>query len=343
MLTLFLWVFFGIAGMALMLKAASEKTIVITEMRQEQEGYMVNVPQEEYAEDRSLQFRQEKQDAESFRIPLQAGLKAENVIMENRYMDRALWIHIEGAEADFYEENAIYGEIDPVLEGHCETQENGVILKIHMDQVLEYHSTMEGNTLVIAFGKPKEWYGQIVVIDPVGGGSESGIVYGGFSEKDLALQVAKLLHKKTLPPDIRLYFTRMEDMEVTREQRLFLAEALEPDLYIRIGACEDKADKENYGIISFYNENYYIPGFGNVELADTVTRDVTLAVSNRAVGLTGAQEDSILNEIKVPAVQLCMGYMSNPAENELLQQESYQEKLAEGIANAILEIYTGKE
>ena len=107
------------------------------------------------------------------------------------------------------------------------------------------------------------------------------------------------------------------------------------DLYIRIGAAENAAEENVYGIQCYYNDEYFIPGFGNVELADIVTRAVTIASSNRALGLIPADEDSILKEIDIPAVQLSAGYLSNDRERNLLQQEAYLEKVAEGILNAI--------
>ena len=50
-----------------------------------------------------------------------------------------------------------------------------------------------------------------------------------------------------------------------------------------------------------------------------------------------AEEDSILREINIPAAQLSAGYLSNGEERDLLRQEAYLEKVAEGVIDAIEE------
>ncbi|MFQ8980292.1 MAG: N-acetylmuramoyl-L-alanine amidase [Waltera sp.] len=98
-----------------------------------------------------------------------------------------------------------------------------------------------------------------------------------------------------------------------------------------------------HGIRAEYNDEYYLPDFGNVQWADCVTRQVTVASSNRAIGLFPAEEDDILWQLKIPAARISLGYVTNSSERQLLEQESYQKKLAEGIAEAISEVYTNTQ
>lgn len=340
--TLVLWIFLSIGCMSLMLYTAAHKTIVISNDGKNQlERTLTEEKESSYEQDNGLIFRQEGSMG-SFCIPLEKEIKAENVVVENRYMDKELWVYIQDAEDDFYSENAVWGDIAPIIDGNCDPQTDGIILKLKMDRVLEYRTTMENGAMIINFDKPSDVYSQIVVIDPAGGGDETGIVIDGVAEKDLALQVAELLPDKVQQADTKLYFTRTEDVEVTWEERIELVEAVDADLYIRIGANED-ADTACYGIQSYYNESYFIPDFGNAQLADMLTRAVTITASNRAVGLTPAAEDSILQQITVPGAQLAVGYLTNPQERALLEQEVYREKLAQGIADAIMEVYNGKK
>lgn len=341
-ITYVMWVFLACIGMAAMLQTASRKTIVIADTTGEQSNLSKETENVWGAGEREL-LLQQREDAENcIRIPLQKGTKAENIVMENRYMERELWIYLQDANADFYEENEISGNLTPVKDGYCEVNQRSVILKLKMDGVLEYRSTMENDTLVIAYYQPRELYEQIVVVDPMGGGDAYGIVVDGLAEKTVALQVAKQLQKQSEQENIRIYYTRLEDAAVSREDRLALIEAVDADLFIGIKACQDIEHTEYYGICGFYNEEYFIPGFGNVQLADILTRNVTVSASNRAVGLIPAEENSILQDIKIPAAEICVGYLSNEKERALLSQEEYQKKLAEGLANAVLEVYTNK-
>lgn len=320
-----------------MLWYASDRTAVIADVTEEQAGISTDFEQPGNGEQETALNLLRTYGAEgSFCIPLPKGIKPENVFMENRYMDRELRIYVQSEETEFYKENSLYGDISPIVAGCSELREDGILLKLEMGSVLEYRSTMEKNVLTIAYSEPHEMYDFIVVLDPAGGGSETGIDGYGISEKELALEVARQVQGSFSMANVRLYLTRREDTDVDAQERIGFAEMSGADLYIRIGA-RVAGDPSIYGIEGSYNEEYFIPGFGNVDLADTVTREVTIAASNRAVGLVAAEEDSILRSIKLPAVELSVGYLSNPQEMALLQQEPYREKLAEGICNAIAE------
>lgn len=129
----------------------------------------------------------------------------------------------------------------------------------------------------------------------------------------------------------------------TKEARRQFADWVGADLYLEIGLSSDPEDASVYGISGEYNDEYYIPEFGNLQWADCVTRQVTVAASNRAVGLFPATEEDVLWEIAIPSARISLGYVTNAAERQLLIQEDYQKKLAQGIAEAINEVYTNTQ
>ena len=329
------WTFVFVTCMAVMLLFAANKTIVIADASQDPSSLPVNTGQQGETADRSLVLEGNNKMRGAFRVPLPKGIRAENVTMENRYVDRELYLFIQGGGEEFYEENRISGDITPVLSAQSEVQEGGILLKIKMSRVLEYRSTMDGSGLTINWYEPGEVYDYIVVLDPAWGGSETGISGNGLQEKEVTLQVARQIQKQFDLQNVRLYCTRTEDVEMPLSERALLAEEVGADLYVRLCAGEDDTDEETYGITGFYNEDYYIPGFGNTDLADILTREVTIAASNRAVELKPAAEESMLKLLKVPAAEISLGFLSNPKEAYLLGQESYQEKLAAGFISAI--------
>ncbi len=332
------WTLTLLTCMMVMLMSAAHKTIVIADVSQAPSGLPVNTEQQgASSEDRTLTLYKDQGMKGNFYIPLPKGIRAEDVTVENRYMERELLLYIQGGEEDFYEENRISGDITPVLSARCEMQEDGMLLKIRMARVLEYRSTMDSSGLTINWYEPKELYDYIVVIDPARGGSENGIDTYGLLEKDLTLQVAKQIQKQFDLEGVRLYCTRTEDVDVPASERVRLAEEAVADFYVRLCAGEDELSSETYGIAGFYNEEYYIPGFGNPQLADLLTREVTVTVSNRALGLFTAEEDSILRQLQMPAAEISLGFLSNPREEYLLGQESYQEKLAAGCISALIQ------
>lgn len=337
-LILFLMVALCSSCVPVMVWFNANKPAAITDM--EQSGLPIETDQGGHADRDALAeltMRKASGMPDIFCVPLPAGIRPEDVFTENRYMDRELWIYVQSSETDFYGENALYGDVSPILSGYCQEREDGILLKLEMEEVMEYRSTLEGNALTIAYCEPRELFDLLVVLDPVGGGSDLGISGYGILEKELAREVARQVQRSFSMSNVRLYLTRTEDIEISDQARVEFAEAIDADMYIRIGAQADAEDPNAYGVQGYYNEEYFIPGFGNVELADIVTRRVTIASSNRAVGITPAPEDSILRSIRVPAVELSLGYLSNAQEELLLEQEVYRQKLAEGILDAVSE------
>lgn len=335
-ITMILWGIMTFTFMVAMLYVTSQKTIVISDKVVDSP----DIPGNDYVIGASeLILRQDTTEENCIYIPLEKGIKAENVVMENRYMERELWIYLQGAAREFYEKNEIYGNITALQNGYYEAQHNAVVLKLQLDKVWEYRSTMESGVLEITYFAPKELYEKIVVVDPVGGGSDYGAGVGTHYEKKIALQIAKQLQKKSDLGNVKFYFTRLEDADVTYEERLALVEEVKADLFVGIRACEDSEHPEYYGIHGFYNEEYFIPEYGNIQWADILTRNVTIAASNKAVGLTAAEAGSILYGIKIPAAEICVGYLSNEEELALLEQEAYQESLAQGLLDAVNEFF----
>ncbi|MCM1024815.1 MAG: N-acetylmuramoyl-L-alanine amidase [Roseburia sp.] len=327
------WTLIFTGCMAVMLLFASKKAIVIADVPQEQPGLSGNSPQQDAAVRQArLRLEQESGVGGSFRIPLPKEIRAENITMENRYMSKELWLYIQGGEEDFFTENAVSGDISGLLSGRCEEQEDGVILKLSLSRVMEYRSTLEGGVLKIVWYEPHELYDYVVVLDPAW--ETAGIEKAPGA--DITLQVAKQVQKKLALENVRLYLVRPDEKEAASGDRTAFAEEVKADLYLRLSVSEADTE-ESYGIQGFYNDEYFIPEFGNADLADLLTRSVTVAASNRAVGLNRAGEGSILKELRIPAAEVSLGYLSNPQEKYLLEQEAYQEKLADGILGAVSE------
>mgnify|MGYP002516845108 FL=1 len=341
-ITLILWLLLGGLSFGIMLWVAAHKTVVISSLSQEQGG-LVTENQAERAHEMQLTMTEDRKADREICIPLEAGTKAENVVVENHYMEKELWIYVQNGRKAFYREHQLTGDFSLVVNGICEAQNEGVLLRLSMKEILEYHNTLEEGTLRIDFVNPRENYDRIVVLDPVGGGSEKGVTASGCEEKAIALEVARQTAQLMEGSKVKIYLTRTEDADVAQEARRSFADWVDADLYLEIGLSADYEDDSTYGIRAEYNDQYYLPDFGNVQWADCVTRQVTVAASNRAIGLFPAVGDDVLWQLKIPAARISLGYVTNSSERQLLEQESYQKKLAEGIAEAISEVYTNTQ
>ncbi len=328
--TLIAWTFLCILCMVVMLLFAHNKTIKIVDNAGENSNSFLA-----YEEERPLTITTDNTIKQRLCIPLKNGWKVEKISVENRYIDKELWIYIGENDLTFYADNPITGDVSSLLDGTYQVQDEGIVLRLSWDNIWEYQSIVEENCLYIEYLPPKEVYEHIVVIDPGCGGADVGIKTSGLTEKELNLQIAQLVKQKLDKESIKVYYTRKDDVEVPDEKRVELTNALSADMYIGIHASEDKGNAEMYGTTCIYNANYFIPEFGNVELADSLLKEVVTSVSGRAVGLVEASQDDMLNSLEIPAVAIQVGYLTNEVESSLLKQTFYQEKIADGIIAAI--------
>lgn len=332
---------FFVFSMGFIVYLSAEKVITISDVAQDevQENTPAQGKVQIEEEKHVLTFVLGESDTGYLRIPIPEDCKAENVVVENHYMDQELWVLIKGGEESFYTENGISGNREKIVQGSYEQVSEGVVLKFRLTGIFEYRTIMENNDLYVSFLTPREMYNRIVVIDPACGGLDAGYETEGLAEKDLNLGIAKKLKEKLDQSDIKAYYTRMDDVNPSEDERVMLANETKADMYIRI-QTDYKEDSALYGTTTMYNGDYFIPGFGSVELADYLEKEVVTAIKGKALGLQEAGlEEYALSHITVPAAAVKTGCLSNKQEALLLGREEYQEKIAEGIYQAILKIY----
>ena len=293
---------------------------------------------------RNLLLKAEADRKEDIVIPLEEDTKAEDVTIENHYMDQEIWVRIGGIEKYFYTKNEIGGNLALVKSALYERDSGDVWMKFKLNGIYELKSVLEEHCLCIEMAKPTEMYEHIIVVDPWYGGGEAGGKGQGTMEEQITLDIAKRMEDIMRPEGaVKLYYTSMGDGMPSLEARMQIIEETAADFYV--GITVNRADDTAiYGLEAVYNDIYFIPHAGSVELADSLVRNATIAVSGRANGLTQAEEgDQIIQSASIPAAVLKVGYLSNEKEAALLNSEDYRDRLAEGICNAIKEFYEQAE
>lgn len=339
--------------MAVMLSFAANKTVVIADTSGTDPNMMIGTQnREKSASEYEIVIDKGYGMKESLCVPLPKGIRAENVKMENRYMSRELWLYIETNQVQFLRDNSIVGDNTSVLRGSYEVQDSGILLKLTMSEVFEFRSTMENSCLTIEWYSPKELYDYVLVLDPMTA-KDSGM-------NEITLGVARQIQKLLDMPELKVYITATEedgseketsgkgnsdkensdkgssDIETPDGVRwVRFAEDVDADFYIALSVAYDQESPDQYGICGKYNDTFFIPGYGSVDLADTLTRNVTIVSKNRALGLMPLEGDSYLRSIKTPAAEISLGFLSNTEEAILLAEGNYREKLAEGVVKAI--------
>lgn len=172
----------------------------------------------------------------------------------------------------------------------------------------------------------------VVVIDPGHGGGDPGAIgVNGTLEKDLNLDLAKLVYTKSLAyPELRFVLTRRTDTYLELADRLEAASAAGATLYVSIHA------NAHHSATAAGIETYI--GLG----ADRASRRLAETIQNALVRATSARDrgvrtsDIYVGNAEMPAVLLEVGFLTNAAEAAKLSSIRYQDCIADAILSGIL-------
>ena len=217
-----------------------------------------------------------------------------------------------------------------------------------------------------------KWRFSTIIIDPGHGGKDPGAVgYRGTLEKDIALDVAKRLEKKTKNMKIKTVLTRDEDIFLKLGERTKIANENNGSLFISIHA-NAATDRRASGFETFLigpNKNeaavrvaarenavLELEGFSGKQLTNEDLIKATIAQSafaskseqfaalvqeeigkrvqgkNRGVKQAGFY---VLMGASMPNVLVELGFISNLAEEKKLRSSQYREVLATAIFRAV--------
>lgn len=173
-----------------------------------------------------------------------------------------------------------------------------------------------------------------VVLDAGHGGADSGAIGGGIYEKDLNLEVAKLVQAKLMKKDIYVYMTRTKDETLSLEDRVNYSNEINPDIYVSIHT-NSTVNLDTYGLETHYfKDNSYklaqvihnnFASYKNLKKWETIDRGV---IKSRFY---------VINHTEAPAVLIEIGFMSNQDERAKLIKKGRKEDIADSIVEGILE------
>jgi len=188
----------------------------------------------------------------------------------------------------------------------------------------------------------------IVVIDPGHGGTDPGAIHNGIIERDLVLNISRLVEQLFEGnPDIAVFMTRNGNQSLTLSQRADFANELGAHLFVSIhaNAAQYRSGVINTaanGIETWYN-------FGELEReADNnfTSRQFAEIVQRNMINRTGAVNRGlwygnmiVFQETHMPSVLLELGFLTNFAEAQRLANPQYQVALAHAIHDAIVEAF----
>lgn len=189
----------------------------------------------------------------------------------------------------------------------------------------------------------------VVVVDAGHGGYDPGKVgVSGVLEKDINLSIACKVRTILEKQGIDVIMTRSSDVDLCTEgavskksadmrKRVEIMNASGAAIAVSIHQ-NSYTDPSPKGAQVFYYET----SEQGKKLADTLQNSIKAVVADDNHRVPKANCDYyILKKVTCPVVIVECGFLSNPSEEMLLTEEDYQEKMAQGIANGIVEYMKG--
>ena len=169
-----------------------------------------------------------------------------------------------------------------------------------------------------------------VVIDAGHGGKDNGAYrrFGG-AEKVATLDVAKRLEQKLRESQLRTVMTRSTDVFIPLDQRVAIENAQRNSIFVSIH-FNDSRRRAIHGF-----ETYYHSG-DSVDLARRIQSKLTTISRGSDRGVRSANF-RVLRLAAFPAVLVECGFLSNRADGKQARDSDYRDRLADKIAEAIVE------
>lgn len=174
-----------------------------------------------------------------------------------------------------------------------------------------------------------------ILIDPGHGGNDKGTIASDKTtfEKDITLKIGTLVAQKlTKQDDVQVIVSRNEDKYVSLADRAKLANDQGVDMFISIHLNGQTGGTDAFGLETYYSKE---KNDSSEEIAKQIQKTVTSYIDVRDRGVK-SERFQVLLQSNMPAVLIECGFLTNKEECKKLQDATYQESLAEGIAQGIL-------
>jgi N-acetylmuramoyl-L-alanine amidase len=207
-----------------------------------------------------------------------------------------------------------------------------------------YKMRYEGSSLILSIKNPPKLTGlksatplkgTKILIDPGHGGPEdSGSVgLNGYPEKDVTLTVAKLLRGRLQKLGATVIMTREADIDLLPNDRAKMIQQTEPTIALSVhyNALPDDGDAVRTSGVSMF---WYHPQASS--LANHLHNYVTQKLNRKSDGVLW-NNLAVTRPHVAPSILMELGYMINPVEFEWVRNPQEQQKLANTLADGVVD------
>ena len=198
---------------------------------------------------------------------------------------------------------------------------------------------------------PEQRGGQVITIDPGHGGEERGVTFKGLFEKDLVAQISRHLTMELARRRLVADATRTSDFNPSLQRRSSVANGNRSSVFLSLHVGGSYSAKirgpvvfTHAGEMAFAEKAGELTPWHQGQTGFAAqSRRLALLIQQRLNGLFGTDNLpataplEILAPVQGPAVLVEAGYLTNPADAEVLLQPDFQEAIAISIVDAIEE------
>lgn len=187
--------------------------------------------------------------------------------------------------------------------------------------------------------------GKVIVIDPGHGGRDPGTIFGKIYEKDINLEISKVLEQELLSRGAIVYMVRSDDSDLSSVYDKLKKRG---DLYRRILFIGDEAKKTDLYLsihINWYKNSSWSGAevlYNSINPNNKILGEIVMQHFKKDLNTKRTLKKTDLylyRNTRVPGVLIECGFLSNPNERYLLQQSSYQKKLSKSVTNAVIDYF----
>ena len=220
-------------------------------------------------------------------------------------------------------------------------------LLLTLDKTYVYKVYEDEWNFYISLIRPKDVYNKIVVIDAGHGGIDMGTISARAEYMEKSINLNIVFYLKELLDDnneIKVYYTRLNDVKPTLKQRVNLANDVEADCFLSVH-CNANETKKSHGTEVLYNslQNEWT-GMNSRRFASICMEEMNshLGLFDRGV-IARDHNVTIVRDAKMPVALVETAFMSNTSDMEVLATEEAQRSIAQGLYDAILRAYKESE
>lgn len=277
------------------------------------------------------------------KLELPEDVITSTVSIKSDLLTQMVYISFPTECLDYFSNYSLQGSSDYIASISYYNEDGKGVMAMQMSQLYEIEKEIKDQSVYLSFIDPHDIYDKVIVVDAGHGtGSKGGASMAGVDEAELNLEIVLKLKKLLDECDMNIgvYYTRLDEGDVSLQARAQLANAANADLFISVHNNAYTSNAWSYinGTSVLYSQSddseHNSQHFAEICLDHLVS---TLGSNRR--GLVEGDSKYIIRTAECPVALVEIGYMTNKKEFNKLISDEYQQKAAQAIYDSIMQAF----